>query len=123
MATRRKLQLPEGPAREKFTAAAEQLAEDIIGTLERALKAQQVYNVKCHHCQKDWKYPFPDMGALIKAAQFLIDNGIGKPAQQRVAPEKPKVEGEKAENLSDEVLQARINELRSKHGKTVSGGT
>lgn len=117
MATRKRLQLPEGPARDKFTAAAEQLAEDIIGTLERALKSESVYNVKCHHCHKDWKYPFPDMGALIKAAQFLIDNGIGKPAQQRIAPVEKKIETEKAEDLSDEELQQRINELREKHGK------
>ena len=114
---RKKLNLPDGPARDKFTAAAEQLAEDIIGTLERALKAEQVYNVKCHHCHKDWKYPFPDMGALIKAAQFLIDNGIGKPAQQKPAPEKPKTESLKLEELSDEDLFALLDNLEDQDGK------
>ena len=113
---KKKLQLPEWPARDKFTAAAEQLADDIIGMLQQALSSKNVYSVKCHHCHKDWKYPFPDMGALIKAAQFLIDNGIGKPAQQRVAPEKP-TETQSVESLSDEELEARIRELREKHGK------
>ena len=110
MASKKKLVLPEGKARDKFTAAAEQLAEDIIGTLEKALKAEQVYNVKCHHCHKDWKYPFPDMGALIKAAQFLIDNGIGKPAQQKPQVEEPTSKERKLEDLSDEELMALAEE-------------
>lgn len=108
---RRRLNIPDGPARDKFTAAAEQLADDIIATLQQALDTKQVYNVKCHHCHKDWKYPFPDISALLKAGQFLIDNGIGKPAQQTRAPEKTKTESKRLEDLSDEELFALLEEV------------
>lgn len=119
--TKRKLNLPDGPARDKFTAAAEQLADDIIAMLQESVDAKKEWAVTCRYCKKSARYPFPNYEVVLKAAQFLIDNGIGKPAQQKQAPERPKADIEKAENLSDEELQARINQLREKHGKADGG--
>lgn len=120
MAPRRKLNLPDGPARDKFTAAAEQLADDIIAMLQESVDAKKEWAVTCRYCKKSARYPFPNYEVVLKAAQFLIDNGIGKPAQQRVAPVEKQQATEKVELLSNEELQARINELREKHGKADS---
>lgn len=102
---------------EVFGEGADNLAKKALDALEGALDRKKKYRVACPKCKHSFAAPFPDFAAIAKAVEVIRDTGKGKPAQAKPPKEEPKSEGRKPQDFSDEELEARIKELREKHGK------
>lgn len=83
--------------------------DDLEGWIRELADAKHEYSVTCRYCHKSFRTHFPDGKLRLAAGQFMIDNGWGRPTQQKTPVEDRKIDSKNMEDLSFEELLKLAN--------------